>query len=201
MRCRSWLDLVLTLSLLLASLPARATTLQQFNLKDLVERSDKVFRGRVVAIDSTTVRAGGGELVALVYRLRVEERFKGDFTAKDGGEAFVELRVVGGAKGARSPEGLRRFTALPSAPELAMDREYLLFTTAPSAIGLSTTVGLGQGTFLIEDAGKEELTANAFGNLGLARGAPQLDLPLRGPVPYARLAQAIRDVVVTEVTP
>ena len=50
-----------------------------------------------------------------------------------------------------------------------MGREYLLFTTRPSQVGLSTTIGLGQGAFLIDDAGKEELTANAFGNMGLAR--------------------------------
>jgi len=188
--------------LLAMSAPAGATTLQQFNLKDLVTRADKVFRGRVVAIDSRTVSAGGGELRAVVYTLQVEEGFKGAFREEKGeGGAFVELRMFGGVKSATRTGALRRFSALPDVPQLTMGREYLLFTTRESQVGLSTTLGLGQGAFIIDDAGKEELTTNAFGNLGLARSTPQVDLPARGPVPYARLAEAIRALLVTEVLP
>ena len=201
MSLRSWKPGLVALSLLAAAAPARATTLQQLDLKQLVSRADKVFRGRVVAIDTATVRAGGGELPAVVYTLRVEEPFKGAFHAKEGGEALVELRVVGVKSDRSGPAGLRRFSAIPTTPELLLDREYVLFTTQPGAVGLSTTVGLGQGAFLVDDAAKEEPTVNAFGNLGLTRGLPQLDLPAVGPVPYATLARAIRDVLVTEVTP
>lgn len=202
MRTTTWYRPMLVAGLLAAAGPAGATTLQQLSLKDLVVRADKVFRGRVVAIDTRTIAAGGAELHAVVYTLRVEESFKGAFpSGKGDGEAFVELRMFGGAKAAGRAGELRRFSPLPDVPQLVMGREYLLFTTRPSQAGLSTTLGLGQGAFLIDDAGKEELTANTFGNLGLARSTPQVDLPARGPVPYARLAQAIRELVVTEVLP
>ena len=41
-------------------------------------------------------------------------------------------------------------------PQLAVGRTYLVFTTQPSEIGLSTTVGLGQGAFRINQVGKQE---------------------------------------------
>jgi hypothetical protein len=170
------------------------------NLRDLATRADRVFRGRVVGVDRATVRVGGGELPATVYRLRVEERFKGAFEGRSA--AFVELRTLSRSKTAATasaaPGGLRRLSVLPDIPELSMGREYVLFTTRPSAVGLSTTVGLGQGAFTVLGAGKgaeRETAVNAFANRGLTRGLDPALLPARGPFPYARLARAIRAVL------
>jgi hypothetical protein len=186
--------------LLLCASGAGATTLVQMNLKDLASRADKVFRGRVVGVDSATVRVGGGELPATVYRLRVEEGFKGRFEGRGG--ALVELRMLSRSKAARDSSSAsgspRRVPVLPDVPELAMGREYVLFTTRPSAVGLSTTVGLGQGAFTVLGAGKggdTETAVNAFGNRGLTRGLDRTLLPSRGPLPYAELARAIRAVL------
>jgi hypothetical protein len=142
------------------------------------------------------VAAGGGELPILVYRVRVDEKFKGDFG--EGKEAgFVEIRMVGALKEPKRSDDLRKFSLWRDVPRLDRGQEYVLFTTQPSRIGLSTTVGLGQGAFQIKDAGKEEQAINAFGNVGLAKGMAA-DTPLRrasGPIPYAELAQAIRAVL------
>lgn len=180
-------------AVLLAS-HASATTLVQMNLADLAGRADRIFRGTVLSVKAGTVKAGGGELPMVVYRLRVDEEFKGEFgEGKEKG--LVEVRMVGALKETRHTD-LQRFSLWRDVPRLERGREYVLFTTRPSRIGLSTTVGLGQGAFRIVGAGKEEQAVNAFGNLGLSRGMPES--PLRsgaGPVPYADLARAIHSVL------
>ena len=66
----------------------------------------------------------------ITYRLRVSERFKGDFPATSGGDMIVSIRSV----------DLKAIEL----PRLAVGEEYLLMTTMPSPAGLSTVVGLGQ---------------------------------------------------------
>jgi hypothetical protein len=185
-------------ALLLAfALPANATMLRQMTLVDLATRADKVFRGRVVGIDSTTVRAGGSDLPVMVYRLKVDEVFKGQFDAPKG-EPVVELRMIASSKATRQVGNFRKLSVLRDLPQLEMGRDYVLFTTRPSAIGLSSTVGLGQGAFTIVPGSKGELVANAFGNAGLTRSEDTA--PRAGSMPYAQLKQAIRNVL-TQVKP
>jgi hypothetical protein len=189
-----------TLSLLaavvLALAPeAFATTLVQMNLADLAGRADKIFRGTVLSVKPGTVAAGGGELSILVYRLRVEERFKGDF-GEGKAAGFVEIRMLAAPKEQKTANGQRRLGLWNDLPRLDRGQDYVLFTTAPSRIGLSTTVGLGQGAFAIRDAGKDEEALNAFGNRGLNRGLSASALRRSsGPIPYGELAQAIRSLV------
>ncbi|HEY5908065.1 MAG TPA: hypothetical protein VIZ31_08460 [Vicinamibacteria bacterium] len=182
--------------LLLFAPGANATTMVQMNLADLAGRANKIFRGTVLSVKPETVATGGGELPILVYRVRVDERFKGEFGEGKTAD-FVEIRMVGAVKEEKRADNLRKFSLWRDVPQLDRGREYVLFTTTPSRIGLSTTVGLGQGAFQIRDAGKEEQAVNAFGNVGLAKGMAA-DTPLRrnaGPVPYRELAQAIRSVL------
>jgi hypothetical protein len=173
---------------------AGATTLKQMNLEDLAGRADKIFRGTVLSAKPATVKAGGGELPIVVYRVRVDEEFKGAF-GEGTEKGIVEIRMVGGIK---EPEraGARHFSLWRDVPRLEKGREYVLFTTRPSRIGLSTTVGLGQGAFSILGAGKKEEAVNAAGNLGLSRGMARSTLRSGpGPVPYAELARAIHAVL------
>ena len=177
------------------ALPGNATMLRQMTLRDLATRADKVFRGVVVGIDSTTVRAGGSDLPVLVYRLKVAEEFKGSFDAPKGAPV-VELRMLGLAKSNAQVGAQKKLSILRDMPQLEMGRDYVLFTTRPSTIGLSTTVGLGQGAFAIQSGAKEELVSNAFGNAGLdqRRAATAASQPRPGQMTYAQLARAIREV-------
>jgi hypothetical protein len=161
-------------------------------LRDLAENADRVFRATVVGIESTTVQAGGSELPVTVYRLKVVEGFKGSF-ATPKGEPVVELRMLSARKTNLTAGGQQRLAVLSDLPTLVMGGEYVLFTTRPSAIGLSTTVGFGQGAFAVQVGTKEELTLNKFSNAGLAWGTSSM--PSSGPVPYARFAQAVRQAV------
>lgn len=182
----------------LAAPPAQATTLIQMNLKDLATRADRIFRGTVVGVNTGTVRAGGSDLPTITYRLRVEERFKGEYAVVKDDAALVEIRMVG-SKDDRTANGERHFSVFRDVPRLAMGGDYVLFTTRPSAVGLSTTVGLGQGAFSITGGGKEEAAVNSFGNAGLGRGLAPTSaasrIPAGGPVPYPQLAAAIRAVL------
>ncbi|HSG40426.1 MAG TPA: hypothetical protein VLE27_12370, partial [Thermoanaerobaculia bacterium] len=88
---------------------------------------------------------------------------------------------------------------VPELPRLQVGQDYLLLTTAPSAVGLSTTVGLGQGRFGLQGKPGQEVAVNDNRNLGLFRGmatagAKSAEQP-EGPVPYATLATIIRDIV------
>src|SRR5262249_22294348 len=105
-------------------------------------------------------------------------------------------RMLGLGKSTAPTGNSKKLSALRDLPQLEMGRDYVLFTTRPSAIGLSTTVGLGQGAFAIQSGTKEESVANAFGNAGLdvRRAAAAAGQPRSGPIPYADLARAIREV-------
>ena len=176
---------LLALLLLAASAPVAATTVLKMDLDDLADRADRIFRATVLAVEPGTVAVGGGELPTVTYRLRVDEAFKGEFDAAGKEAAVVEVTVVGSLKDSSYQQGdAARFSALPKAPRLERGGEYLLFTTAPSALGLSTTVGLGQGAFKIYlDADRQEMAVNELGNLGL----------FDGPVTYTELVDAVRD--------
>jgi hypothetical protein len=178
---------------LLVPRAADATTLRHMNLGDMAQRSDRIFRGTVLGAKTGTVSVGGGALPTVTYRVRVDEPFKGAYPEAKGDVRYVEIRMVA-AKDTVSG-AVRHVSLFRDVPTLQIGQEYVLFTTRPSAVGLSTTVGLGQGAFGIYGAGKDEQVVNRFGNAGLGRDLPGLNLPSQGPVPYAQLARAIRTVL------
>lgn len=159
-------------------------SLLHFNLGEMSGRADKIFRGTVIDFSPGAVEVGGGQLPIVSYQIRVDQAFKGDFATK-GDVMYVELNMVGNIKDAGSDGDLKRFDALPKPPALSVGHDYLLFTTPESAIGLSTAVGLGQGSFEIYSLDKQEWAKNEFDNAGLYDGA----------VPYSLLAADIEALV------
>ncbi len=195
---------------LIAAVPAFATTVMQMNLAEMVQRSAQIYRGTVLSATEGTVEAGGGQLAVVTYQLRVEEAFRGDIPVVKG-MRIAEIQMLGKSKQVRRGN-LLRVSPLPVMPQLAVGRTYLVFTTQPSAIGLSAIVGLGQGSFRIDQAGKQEIAVNEVNNSGLFRdmaapaapaapGARTFAAPSAsaagagGPIPYAELARQIRTVL------
>jgi hypothetical protein len=166
--------------------PAHATTVLRMTLDDLTSRADRVFRGNVLSAEPGTIEVGGGTLPTVTYRLLVDERFKGEYPPDDE-KVVVTVTMLGSLKqGGEAVNGQQHFNALPDLPDLTVGEDYVLFTTKPSAVGLSTTVGLGQGAFKIFPAlNGGEMAANELNNAGL----------FNGPVNYATLARAIRVAV------
>jgi hypothetical protein len=159
-------------ALFLASATASAAMVSKMEMTDLVQNADKVFRGTVLSKEPGTVHAGGGELPTTIYTLRVDDALKGDFGS---GKAatVIEVTMLGSMKDAAPTGKYQNLSSVMNVnPDLIVGREYVLFTTSPSAIGLSTTVGLNQGLFSVfNNAQGREMTANGLGNQGLFDGA------------------------------
>ena len=190
MRTRPYSLGVLTAGLLIGSLvTADASDVIHMTLRDLVARGDRIVRGTVLAADEGTVAAGGGNLPVVAYKIRVDEALKGAVAQGD----VIEVRLLASTK--QVPHGqFRRATVLRDLPRFSIGRDYLFVLTRPSKIGLSTTVGLGQGLFQLTGRPGQEQAVNDANNLGLfsgQQGAPATP----GPVPYASLAKQIRSLV------
>lgn len=177
-------------------LPLSAATVLQMNLAEMVGRADRIFRGTVLDAREGTVSAGGGELPVITYRIRVEEAFKGSYDNVKGVQIAV-VKMVGKLKpGNATP--VRALSPFADLPRLEVGKEYLLLTTPQSSIGLSTTVGLGQGRFTLQGKPGQEVAVNGNQNFGLFRGmppSPTTSFPPEGPVPYQDLAGLIQELV------
>jgi len=168
----------------LTAAPAGAGMVLKMDLAELAARADGIFRGTVLSVEPGTVNAGGGEIPTVTYRLQVDEPFKGEWP-----KGVAEITMVGTIKEQDASGPFVRLSRLPELPNLVRGGEYVLFTTPPSPIGLSTTVGLGQGAFkLYASTDRQEMAANQLDNAGLS---PSID----GPVNYTTLADAIRQQV------
>jgi hypothetical protein len=187
--------IVVSLMALMLTGPAQvsATSVKHMNIDELAAKADKIFRGTVISIKPGTVQAGGAELNTVTYTLRVEDSFKGDYLIAKNDVRLAKITMITDAKSASSANGLQKAGFFRDVPQLAVGGVYLLFTSAESRIGLSTTVGLGQGCFDI--SGSNAL--NRAGNIGLFQGSA-LQGPTKGALPYEDIAQKIRDILATQ---
>ena len=174
----------------LAGATSMAATMMHMNLDDMSSNADKIFRGTVLKVTEGEVEVGGAMLPITTYVLQVDEGFKGEFETIKGMQ-LVEIRMIGKTRPV-TVGSAQRFSALPDMPRLEMGQTYLLFSTQPSVVGLSTTVGLGQGCFHLSGMQYKEMAVNEYDNLGLFSGTSVTDVNLSGPVSYERLADAIR---------
>jgi hypothetical protein len=177
--------LLLALCALVPLTQAGATMLMHLDLAAMTDRADRIFRGTVIGVEQSSIEAGGGELPMVIYRLKVEDSLKGEADVVKGDESYVEIHMVGSIKDEALQGDLVHFDMFRDVPRLRMGSDYLLFTTPPSAIGLSTTVGLGQGAFSVYSQDKQDWAVNQFDNAGLGVGGG-------GAVAYADLVAAIK---------
>jgi hypothetical protein len=174
---------------ILFSATAYAANVRYMNLRDLVARADRIVRGTVTASDEGTVVAGGGAIPIVTYRIRVEESLKGSASA---GET-IEVRLLGHLK-----QPARRSARLGpyfnDLPQFRVGGDYLFVLTRPSAIGLSTTVGLRQGLFEVRGRRGSEQAVNGADNVGLLSGT-SVASRAAGPVAYGELVKQIQSMV------
>lgn len=175
-------------SLLVLAAQVNATTMLQMDLGELTNRADKIFRGTVLSVEQGTIQAGGGELPAVTYRLRVEELFKGEATEVKGDKSIIEIRMVGSLVHPKPDgSGVVNLSGFRDVPRLKEGSDYVLFTTPESSVGLSVTVGLGQGAFSVysvDGARDQFMAVNEFNNMGLGINGD-------GPVEYDKLSASI----------
>ena len=175
-------------SFLILAAQVHATMMLQMNLEEMTGRADKIFRGTVISVQQGTIEAGGAELPAVTYRFKIDELFKGEATQVKGDQAVMEIRMIGSLVHSKADEnGNLKFSPFRDVPRLDEGGDYLLFTTPESAIGLSVTIGLGQGAFKVspvDGADGEFQAVNEFNNAGLALNGA-------GPVDYVELGAQI----------
>jgi hypothetical protein len=189
---------------MLAVTSLSASTVAQFNLAEISRRAQKIYVGTVRSATEGTLAVGGGQLAVVTYRLTVDEDLLGE-TALVKDERVAEIRMLGKQKSVQVG-GLRSVSPLPDMPVLAVGQTYLVFTTQPSGIGLSTTVGLGQGCFRLYGKGDSQMAVNEVNNAGLFRdmqpaaAAPAAALrsaapPEAGPMRFVDLRAQIVNLV------
>lgn len=163
------------------AMTASAVMVLKMGMADLVGNADKVFRGTVLDLQPSTVMAGGSEFPTVIYTIRVDDPIKGDFgTGKDA--QVIEVQMIGNIKQTAQTGDVQKLTTLDINPNLSIGQTYVLFTSQPSAIGLSTTIGLSQGLFRVFNSAQgREMAANGLDNAGL----------FDGPVSYGDLKAAI----------
>ncbi len=174
----------LALAVILLTPSIYATLVQQMDLQGLCDRAENIFRGKVLSTTQGTIQVGGGELPTITYRIQVAENFKGTDSLANG-KNVVEVRMLAALKGRPQTGDVQFHSILPELPRLEVGNEYLLMTSAPSSVGLSAPIGLGQGCFTISQHRGTEMATNAVGNTGLFDGA----------VSYSELAQQIRSAL------
>lgn len=156
-------------------------SVKHFTLPEMVGNADKIFRGTLVDFQPGTINAGGGVLQTVTYRFRVNEAFQGNFDSK-GDVQYTEITTLSNLKEVPQQGNYKKFSVLPTLPLLKVGTEYLMLMTPASSVGLTTAVGLGQGSFEVYSRDNETWARNEFNNAGL----------FKGPIAYKDLANKIR---------
>jgi len=187
--------LIILLSLSISQ--SYATSMLQMNLEEMTSRSESIFRGTLVDVTSSKINTGGGEISTVTYKFRINEAFKGQVETIKGVDV-AEIQMLGTLE--KQHAGKR---VIPGFPLYVVGDEYLVLVAPAGPTGLTTTMGLGQGSFHIYSNGKEELAVNEFGNINLQKDTGRTkviqatadDREDTGPVPYKNLADQIRTLV------
>lgn len=166
-----------------------ASTLMHMNLQKLCSGAESIFLGKVVSISEELIEAGGGRIPAVIYKLEVTETFKGSF-ATEKGIQIAEVRMLGTLKQVESGRPV-----IPGAPVLRQGTEYLLMVGPAGPIGLTSTIGLGQGCFGVSETKQGKVAINGYGNAGLFASMNSGGLASGQVLPYAALANMIRNIV------
>ena len=169
---------------------AFATMVQQMNLGEMTNNAANIIRGTITEIETGTVNAGGAELPTITYVVRVADVLKGN--AATDSDNLLRITMFGSLKRASGGGEIKQSLSLYEGPSLNAGSEYLLFLTSRSSIGLSTTVGVGQGSFRFLGDGT---VMNEAKNSALFRDMDRNGMPASGPINYGDLANRIQQLV------
>lgn len=165
-----------------------AATAVQMNLEQMVTNSERVFVGTVLDVTESRKQVGGGEVPAITYLIKVSDSFKGEFQELKG-ERFTEVTMIGSLK--HYQDGHHPIADFPM---LQVGSEYLLMVAPAGPIGLTATMGLGQGCFSITGDDTDKVALNGANNVGLFAGM-QVGFADGEAVSYGALSTMINDIV------
>ncbi|MEL7312330.1 MAG: hypothetical protein AAFN07_12510 [Pseudomonadota bacterium] len=166
----------------------QASTVAQMNLEQMVTNSERVFVGTIIDVTESRRAVGGGEVPAITYKIRVSDTFKGEFQEIKG-ELYTEVTMLGSLK--HLAAGRHPITDFPM---LAVGGEYLLMVAPAGPIGLTATMGLGQGCFTLSGDETDKVALNGANNIGLFAGM-QVGFTGGEPISYGALSDLINNIV------
>lgn len=187
---------ILFLSLTTLSHQSFSTSVLQMNLEEMTPRADTIFRGTLIDVEGASISFGGGNIPILTYKYRVDEVFKGQVNTVKGVQ-IAEVKMLGTLDKQRAGKRI-----IESFPLYAIGEDYLMFVAPAGITGLTTTMGLGQGSFHIYSAGKQEMAVNEHNNINIfaAPNTQQRSVQSaaagtgndEGPISYRALADHIK---------
>ena len=160
--------LILLLCLSILASPLTATTVQRFDLADLVTRADRIVVGTCDSADSRLI---DGQIYTR-YTFSIDRALKGEVVPR------LELHLPGGYL-----QGI--FSRIAGMPVFAPGDETVLFLTPTNQLGHAWPVGLAQGRFsIIRDGRNHPRVFQALDGLSLhstkaAKKAAAVD-PIQG---------------------
>jgi hypothetical protein len=166
-RVRRPLGLALAVAtLILASQPATAATVNSMNLVDLIQHADTIVAGRVEAV---TDGFDGNGVPYTEVTLKVAEKIRGELV-----ETSFTFRQFGLLEPRTLPSGKVALATIPDGWATYSEGEDLtLFLYAPARLtGLRTTVGLKQGKLAVVNGKikRNEFNTALFDNLSFDPG-------------------------------
>lgn len=181
-----------------------ATELAHRNIRQLCNLSQRIFVGKCVS--ATESFAPGSGLPAYTeYTFQVTQLIKGNI----GGT--ITFRQLGLRSPRRISEDLAYVGSIPGMPIYQEGKEYALFLIGDSRLGLTSPVGLFQGSFLvIEDEHGNRMFVNGINNVGLFKessaetmktraGLSQAEKALfsmtKGPISYEVFNSLVKKIV------
>jgi hypothetical protein len=168
---------VLTLVLVAAGLPVRATTIVPADLGELSHDAIAIARGRIADVRSQWTEDRG--TVETIVTLEVEDYLKGSLGA------IVRFRVPGGELG-------RYRTIVVGAPDFAVDQRVVVFLGAHGPT-VPHIVGFNQGVFRVVRAADDSWVVSPPSAVaGAAAVRVVRGDPARRPVPLADFEQQVR---------
>lgn len=161
---RRWASywLVIATCLFILPLTASAVMVLPVNLEYMASQADRIFRGKVVAVEDRKDEAGRW---AQFITFDVLETFKGDL------DSSLTIKQVSAAPSPDNSGHVVTRSLLPGVPQYKVGEEVLVFLSPDSEIGFTTSIGLLQGTFWVStDAANLKKLRNGVNNAGLLKG-------------------------------
>ncbi|MFH0798678.1 MAG: hypothetical protein V2A66_00665 [Pseudomonadota bacterium] len=184
--------------------PAKATQVVGVNMSDLMQ-ANVAFTGTCTGADARVMDEPGGKskipVTTYTFSVSSDNILKGDVP---GTFSFTQLGV------SRAEARRLGTSSVMGMPSYEVGKEYTLFLTSASELGLRSTIGLGQGKFNVTTTqdGKKQVV-NDRGNKGLFLNLPQTKAmskalgtanisaavpPAGGPVDYDAFVKMVREL-------
>ena len=128
---RNWI-VPLVVAAIIGCLPLLGTSVKQLNLSEMVQIADRVFYGKCISAESKLDPDIG--ITVREYRFSVLENLKG---VSEEEEVLVRQVLMMGSHG----------PSIPGLPSYYKGQGLLLFLHGDSRLGLTSPVGMSQGTF------------------------------------------------------